>query len=273
MKHHYMNLIVLFCMCVVGLSTANAGGRTVHVLLRDGSSVTGELIIVRVNGLSLYTGQEDVSDETLLRDPKYLTSIPLSNIESVHSKGESHVGSGMLIGTGVGLVMGLTIAAVAASNEPEPKDPLDGIATAVAEPMAMAAVTAMGMLGGFTAGTLVGIASSSSDLDLYTLDTRELTQLALCSRFPNQGRPGYGVSTAGSRYGFTFDNQARILSVLPGSPAFAGDLHFKDSIVSVNARAIPVGSLSGILKLVNVGDSLRVTVQRDGETIQKTLAK
>ncbi len=252
MKNHFIKLSILLCIWIIGMSTANADGRRVTIVTRDGSSLTGELISIRPHELLLYTGREEISDETLLRDPKYATNIPLSNIESVYSEGESHVVNGMLIGAGIGLFVGVAIAKESASKT----NAFD-----------------LGFFGGIAAGTLAGIAASSSDFDLRAFDSKELMQLAQCSRFPDQGRAGYNVSTAASKYGFTFDDHARILSILPGSPGFVADLHFKDRIVSVDARAIPVGSLSDILKLVNVGDSLNVTVQRDGKILDKKLVR
>ncbi len=273
MNRYYVKLSVLICLCVIGLSTAKAGGRNVTVYLRDGSAMIGELVRVRADGISIYTLQQDVSDETLLLLPRHLTDIPLSNIQRITSEGQSHIVAGMLIGTGVGLATGAAIAAVSVSNTPEPKNPLDAFGTAMGEGIGAAAITGIGLLGGLAVGTLVGAAASSSDLEMHTFDIKELTKLSEAARFPNQGRAGYGVTSVPSKFGFATDDRGHILSVIPGSPAFVGEFRYSDSLVAINANALPIGSTGDIRKLLNSGDSLSVILQRGNETLVKKLVK
>ncbi len=250
MKNNAVKLSILLCFWIIGMLTANAGGRTVTVFTRDGSPVTGELISVRADGISVYISEEGISDEMLVRDPKFLINIPLSNIYSVNSQGRSYSKAGELIGTGAGLLV-----------------------VALAGEVGNWKTVSIGTVSGGTLGGLIGMALSERDIELRTFDRKELTQLAASSRFPNQVPAGFGDTCATSTYGFTLDNQGRILSVIPGSPAFMANLHYKDRLVSVNSQALPAGSRREILQLVNSGDSLDVRIQRGDETIQTTLTR
>ncbi len=263
MKNDVITLGILLCVWITGMSTANAGGRTVTLFLRDGTAISGELINVRIDQITVCAGSAERSDKDLLQNPTYLTNVPVGEIEKIYSEGHSHVAMGMLVGTGVGTALGAIWGAATERNEKENS----------AEGFAPVLGGAMGLMGGFIIGTISGIASSSHDLELRELTPGELSSLARSARFAEEGPPAYGIAKVLSKYGFKIDYQGRVQSIIPGSSAFMNNIRYRDSITSVNGNPLPLGSFTALWKLVNVNDSITVSIQRGTEMIEKKLAK
>ncbi len=73
-------------------------------------------------------------------------------------------------------------------------------------------------------------------------------------------------------YGFTMDfisGQATITSVTEGLPAQRADLQANDRIITLNDQ--PVFSIENLYKLKESGDSLRVTIVRNGQTLRRQI--
>jgi len=169
----------------ISSSRVEAGGRKITVITKSDMVFTGELLSVRAKEI-LISLRVDADDSALARTPALIRVIPDSVIRTIHSTGESHVGQGMAIGTGIGLgagLVGLFIMESKASNSSSFGESLD---YGLGGPALGATLT----LGGFLIGTIAGAASSTSDINMGISEPLDFQKLVTSSRY-SQDEPDF----------------------------------------------------------------------------------
>ncbi len=262
--HRTLTLVFLL---ITGFSAACAGGREVTVFRHDGRSFTGELISVRQDQISVYTGVRDLPDEEVIKSPADVVDIPVAEIDSLMSEGHSRILVGMAIGSGAGLAGGMIIGA-ASSNAGSHHD---AFLSDLDRTLSAGIGGAIGLAAGFAIGTAIGVSASSGDLLLRHPSGAALADLAAESRFPLQGPDEYGTLKVSSKYGFFITRDAVILHIHPHSPAFDNDLRYRDRILAVNGTEVIGSSERDLRGLINQNDSLTLLLLRGRDTLSVVL--
>jgi uncharacterized protein YcfJ len=167
----FVALMLLLCLpqCV------RAEGRKIVLTMQNKNTIVGELLSVRDHEIVI-AKREGYSDDVLSKESWLLRRVPRGEIREVKVYGESHVTTGIGIGSIVGLVAGI---AIASGTKVEIGDYGKGIG-----------IVAGSVAGGALVGGLVGLAFSRSDVDAVTVDKRDFTSLKRFARFP-EGEPAF----------------------------------------------------------------------------------
>jgi hypothetical protein len=154
-------------------SYAFASGRVVTILMRDSSSVEGELIAVHDSAL-IICRELSMSERRLEMHPDSLSIVRIGKILRLHVAGHHNA----LIGAGIGAASGLIIGSIAAANTPEPAGT---VGTNRMDYRALGTIggTLLGLLGGIIVGGMI----ESGARDIEILDHSELVALSLKARY------------------------------------------------------------------------------------------
>ena len=159
-------------------SRGDAVGRKIVVITHQGSVLTGELLSVRAKSIVL-SYEVGLDDSLLARAPELASVIPDSAISSIHSEGKSHVGEGLLIGSGIGLVTGITATILMESRATHSSTLDESINYGLGGP-----ILGTGLLvGGMLIGTIAGATSSTQDIDMGISGPINFQKLVSASRY------------------------------------------------------------------------------------------
>lgn len=152
-KAWHTRIVPLRFLCVF-LSFAHvalAGGSRVTVVLVNGTMTTGELLCVRQDAIAVSPVFVGLSDQQLRNNERLVATYLLDSIKFVIHHGKSHVGTGLLVGTLIGVGMGAMITS-------EDKGPWASTGMFVA-PQNMFLFGGAGLL----LGAMIGAGASNSD--------------------------------------------------------------------------------------------------------------
>ena len=168
-----------------------ASGSKVVVFLRNNSVVIGELLSVRDSELVLAT-RMGCSDEGLTSNERVRVLVSKRDIQEVKVEGRSYVMTGIAIGGGAGLVVGLGIAL--AQPTPDQKG-LGSIGASLEHRQNVFSILVGSFACGLFVGGVAGEAASSGDKIIVTERAGDFVALKKFARFQNEDpdflhRPG-----------------------------------------------------------------------------------
>ncbi len=151
-----VRVFVLFAVFLIPLCDALAGGTEVHLLLKNGREVRGELLVAKEK-VFLLSEHSGLSDSRLRLDSIF--AVGIDDIQEVKTVGKSYLGDGMAYGLIAGTCIGVLMAFdPSGQGRSIPfgggEDPVDG-------PGGKA--IAIGAAGGLAVGGLLGAVQSTHD--------------------------------------------------------------------------------------------------------------
>lgn len=147
-----------------------AKARRVSLLLKDSTSISGELLAVHPTSL-LICREPWLSTKVLQAHPETVLVVPISALLRVHLLGHAN----LMVGAGVGAIAGIAVGARLANSGPER---LSGDRDFNAFIGGLA-----GVVPGFFIGMLVGGLIESGEQDIDIVDTDQMRILSEAARF------------------------------------------------------------------------------------------
>jgi hypothetical protein len=162
--------VLLASLHIFSPSPADAKARRVTLLLKDSTTMTGELIAVHSTSL-LVCREPWLSAKYLQAHPETVLVIPVSTLLRVHLEGHPN----LMAGAGVGAIVGIAVGAKLANRGPER---LSGDSDFNAFIGGLA-----GALPGFFVGMLLGGLVESGEQDIDITDPDQMKILREAARF------------------------------------------------------------------------------------------
>lgn len=173
------NFMILWVLITFFPFTVFSQGAIIKVLLKDGTTITGELLSVRENSLVVYTKTYNDSISAHLSDVSIIKNEEvLSVIQKGKSKISKGIGYGLLIGAGTGALIGFASG-----------DDGGGFVSFSAGEKAVFGGVLLGSAG-LIIGIIWGSISSTRDISVIPLPDNDYSILKIYSRYP-QNEPEF----------------------------------------------------------------------------------
>jgi hypothetical protein len=184
MKIKYPIIIVTILLLT---GSTLAGGKYVTIQLKDSSTISGELISVRENGLIICLSP-GLSEEELSDSLQLLVGLNYNRIAQIVYKYRSgpKLVLPIFLGTGLGIASGLIIGAIAFPGASSDKQDIIGSWFSTLKYVMVAVFGAVGLI----VGTITGISISDEDKNISNISSDELEKLKFFSRY-DKGEPEF----------------------------------------------------------------------------------
>ncbi len=156
-------------------------GRKTRVISGSGDTITGELLSVRPKEL-LLSPRPGIDDDILAQTTSMIRRVPITTISNLHIEGESKIFQGMGIGFAAGAFVGGALGFASGDDQ-------SGFFRLTAGDKALIGGAAGGLLG-LIVGTIAGVSSSQSEVDLGHVQFNDLVTLRAAARYPDE-EPGF----------------------------------------------------------------------------------
>ena len=184
MKIKYPIIIVTILLLT---GSTLAAGKYVTIQLKDSSTISGELISVRNNGLIICISP-GLSEEELSDSLQLLVGLNYSLIAQIAYKYRNgpKLVLPIFLGTGLGIASGLLISAIAIPGASSDKQDIMGSWFSTLKYVMVAVFGAVGLI----VGTITGISISDEDKNISNISSDEIEMLKFFSR-SNKGEPEF----------------------------------------------------------------------------------
>ena len=184
-----MKIKYFIIIAVILLLTGSilAGGKNVTIQLKDSSTISGELISVRDNGLIICISP-GLSEEELSDSLQLLVGLKYNHIAEIAYKYRS--GSKLVIpiflGAGLGIASGFIIGSIAFPGASSNKDHIIGYLFSNLKLVMMLVFGTAGLI----IGTVTGISSSVEEENISRISSEVIEKLKFFSRY-DKGEPEF----------------------------------------------------------------------------------
>jgi hypothetical protein len=184
MKIKYPIIIVTILLLT---GSTLAGGKYVTIQLKDSSTISGELISVRNNGLIICISP-GLSEEELSDSLQLLVGLNYNSIAQIAYKYRNgpKLVLPIFLGTGLGIASGLLISAIAFPGASSDKQDIIGSWFSTLKYVMVAVFGAVGLI----VGTITGISISGEDKNISNISSDEIEMLKFFSRY-DKGEPEF----------------------------------------------------------------------------------